>query len=157
LRETRLVIQIDERNLWLIALGQPALASADAYPKESFKAVPVFVNPAIDPARGSVEVKLSVPEPPAYLREDMTVSVDIEVARRPNVLVLPANAVRDSLSASPWVLAIAGNRTLRKPVTIGARGASLIEILDGVAEGEKVVPAINVGAKSGQRVRVRML
>ena len=31
--------------------------------------------------RASVEVKLSVPEPPDYLRQDMTVSVDIEIAR----------------------------------------------------------------------------
>ncbi|OYU50468.1 MAG: efflux transporter periplasmic adaptor subunit [Rhizobiales bacterium PAR1] len=156
-RETRLVIQIDERNLGLIATGQPALASSDAYAKERFKAVLVFINPAVDPARGSVEVKLSVPEPPAYLREDMTVSVDIEVARRPNVLVLPTNAVRDSLSATPWVLAVAGNKTLRKPVKVGARGAAYIEILDGLAEGERVVPAIDIGTKAGQRVRVRMM
>lgn len=156
-RETRLVIQIDERNLGLIAPGQPALASSDAYAKERFKAVLVFINPAVDPARGSVEVKLAVPEPPSYLREDMTVSVDIEVARRVDVLVLPTNAVRDSLSAAPWVLAVAGHKTVRKPVKVGARGAALIEILDGLVEGERVVPAADVGAKSGQRVRVRIL
>lgn len=157
MRETRLVIQIDERNLGLIATGQPALASADAYAKENFKAVLVFINPAVDPARGSVEVKLSVSDPPAYLREDMTVSVDIEVARRPNVLVLPTSAVRDSLSAAPWVLAVANGKTVRKAVKTGARGAALIEILDGVVEGEQVVPAMDVGTKSGQRVRVRIL
>jgi HlyD family secretion protein len=156
-RETRLVIQIDERNLGLIATGQPALASADAYPQARFKAVLAFINPAVDPARGSVEVKLSVPEPPDYLREDMTVSVDIEVARHPNVLVLPTNAVRDSLSAAPWVLAVSGNETLRKPVKIGARGAVFIEILDGLVEGEHVVPAIDTGTKAGQRVRLRMM
>ena len=156
-RETRLVIQIDERNLGLIALAQPALASADAYATERFKAVLVFINPAVDPARGSVEVKLSVPEPPRYLREDMTVSVDLEVARRNQVLVLPANAVRDSLSAAPWVLAVVGNRTIRKSVTLGARGATLIEIRDGLAEGDAVVPALDVGTKSGQRVRVRVI
>lgn len=156
-RETRLVVQIDERNLGLIAQDQPALASADAYPAEHFEAILVFINPAVDPARGSVEVKLSVPEPPRYLREDMTVSVDIEVARRSLVLVLPANAVRDSLSAAPWVLAVAGNRTIRKPVKLGARGAALIEIREGVVEGEAVVPAMDVGTKSGQRVRVRLI
>jgi HlyD family secretion protein len=156
-RETRLVIQIDERNLGLIAQDQVALASADAYPAEHFGAILVFINPAVDPARGSVEVKLSVPEPPRYLREDMTVSVDIEVARRSQVLVLPANAVRDSLSAAPWVLAVAGNRTLRKPVKLGARGAALIEIREGLIEGEAVVPAMDVGTKSGQRVRVRLI
>jgi len=33
-----------------------------------------YINPAVDPQRGSVEVKLDVPRPPAYLRQDMTVS-----------------------------------------------------------------------------------
>ena len=98
-----------------------------------------------------------MPEPPRYLREDMTVSVDLEVARRNQVLVLPANAVRDSLSAAPWVLAVVGNRTIRKSVTLGARGATLIEIRDGLAEGDAVVPALDVGTKSGQRVRVRVI
>lgn len=156
-RETRLVIQIDERNLGLIAVGQTALASSDAYGTERFKALLVFINPAVDPARGSVEIKLSVPEPPAYLREDMTVSVDIEVARRLNVLVLPANAVRDTLSTTPWVLKVENGKTLRKPIKIGARGVALIEILDGLAEGDQVVPATNLGTKSGQSVRARIL
>lgn len=155
--ETRLVIQIDERNLGLIATGQPALASSDAYAQQRFKAVLVFINPAVDPARGSVEVKLAVPEPPPYLREDMTVSVDIEVARRPDVLVLPTNAVRDSLSATPWVLAVAENKIIRKSVKVGARGATYIEIIDGLVEGERVVPAMDIGTKAGQRVRVRMM
>jgi multidrug efflux pump subunit AcrA (membrane-fusion protein) len=131
--------------------------TADAFAKERFKAVLAFINPDVDPARGSVEVKLSVPEPPDYLREDMTVSVDIEVARRPNTLVLPANAVRDSLSATPWVLAVVDGKTLRRPVTVGARGAALIEILDGLAEGDSVVPAMDRSAKPGQRVRVRLM
>lgn len=54
--------------LALIAVGQTALASSDAYGTGRFKALLVFINPAVDPARGSVEIKLSVPEPPAYTK-----------------------------------------------------------------------------------------
>ena len=81
--ETQLVVQIDEKNLGLIAIGQKALASADAFPKDTFAAEVIYINPGIDLQRASVEVKLRVPEPPAYLRQDMTVSVDIETRETP--------------------------------------------------------------------------
>jgi HlyD family secretion protein len=82
--DIQLVLQIDEKNLGLIVFGQKALASADAFPDRTFAAEVTYINPGIDITRASVEVKLTVPEPPQYLRQDMTVSVDIEVARRSN-------------------------------------------------------------------------
>ncbi|MDM0116359.1 efflux RND transporter periplasmic adaptor subunit [Variovorax sp. J22R133] len=63
--DTQLVVQIDEKNLQLLATGQKAKASADAYPEQRFAAELVYINPAIDVQRGSVEVKLDVPQPPA--------------------------------------------------------------------------------------------
>jgi HlyD family secretion protein len=62
--ETQFVIQLDERNLGLIRLGQPAMASADAYPDERMQAKVVYINPGVDITRASVEVKLGVPLPP---------------------------------------------------------------------------------------------
>ena len=63
--ETQVVVQIDEKNLAQLKPGQQALASADAFPKERFRAELVYINPGIDALRGAVEVKLRVPEPPA--------------------------------------------------------------------------------------------
>lgn len=79
----QLVLSIDEKNLRLIALGQQALASADAYPQQKFRAELVYINPGINAQTGAVEVKLDIPQPPSNLRQDMTVSVDIAVAHRP--------------------------------------------------------------------------
>ena len=71
---TQLVVQIEEKNLHLLQLGQLALVSADAYTDQSFPATLTYINPGIDAGRGVVEVKLAVATPPAYLRQDMTVS-----------------------------------------------------------------------------------
>jgi HlyD family secretion protein len=150
--ETQVVLQIDERNLSRLKLGQKALASADAYPAQRFAAEVVYINPGVDAQRGTVEVKLRVPEPPAYLRQDMTVSVDIEIERRPGTLSLPADAVRDPAGPSPWVLAVQKGKAVRTPVKIGLRGEGAVEIVDGLAEGARVVPAGNP-IKAGQRVR----
>ncbi|MBN9472205.1 MAG: efflux RND transporter periplasmic adaptor subunit [Bosea sp.] len=150
--ETQLVIQLDERNLGLIKLGQAALASADAYPDGRMQAKVVYINPGVDIARASVEVKLGVPEPPAYLRQDMTVSVDIETARRTDTLVVPVRDVHDAGTASPWVLGLSKGRAVKRPVKLGLRGQSSVEIVDGLEAGDAVIP-IGSGAVTGQRIR----
>jgi HlyD family secretion protein len=147
----QLVVQIDERNLGLIALGQPALASADAYPQQRFAARIAFINPAVDPQRAAVEVKLDVLEAPATLREDMTVSVDITVAERIGVLVLQLAAIHDPAGAA-WVLRVADGRAQRVAVRLGLRGARAAEILEGLEEGDRILP---VAAKIAPGARVR--
>ncbi|HEY0491215.1 MAG TPA: efflux RND transporter periplasmic adaptor subunit [Telluria sp.] len=129
---TQLVVQIDEKNFALVRVGQPALASADAFPDDRFVARLAYINPAVDPQRGSVEVKLDVARPPSYLRQDMTVSVEIEVARRPEAIVVPTEAVHDSASRAPWVLKVAGRRLQRQTVALGANGSGSTEIVAGL-------------------------
>jgi HlyD family secretion protein len=150
--ELQLVLQIDERNLGRIALGQNALASADAYPDRRFAAVVSYINPGIDISRASVEVKLAVSDPPDYLRQDMTVSVDIEVAAKADTLELPVRSVHDTLSGQPWVLGIKDGRAAKRPVKLGLRGNSHIEILEGISENDVAIP-LNSGVLTGQRIR----
>jgi len=151
--ETQVVVQIDEKNLAQLRIGQHALASADAFPRERFAAVLVYINPGIDALRGSVEVKLRAPEPPGYLRQDMTVSVDIEVARSAGTVVVPADTVRDANGAQPWVLAVDGGRATRRAVKLGLKGDGRVEVLDGVAPGDRLISASQATVGSGQRVR----
>ncbi len=151
--ETQIVVQIDEKNLAQLKLGQKALGSADAFPRERFAAELVYINPGIDALRGSVEVKLRVPSPPEYLRQDMTVSVDIEIARSAGAVVVPADAVREANSAQPWVLAVDGRRAVRRAVKLGLKGDGSVEILEGVAPGDLLVSAANAAIRNGQHVR----
>lgn len=150
--EMQIVLQIDERNLSRIMIGQTARISADAYPQQHFAATVAFINPGIDIARASATVKLTVLNPPAYLRQNMTVSVDIETARRADVLSLPVNTVHDALTAAPWVLMIENGRAVRRPVILGLLGNQRIEIVGGIAAGAQVIPATS-DILAGARVR----
>ena len=150
--DTQLILQIDERNLGLIKLAQKAIASADAYPDHKFEAAVSYINPGVDITRAAVEVKLDVIKPPDYLRQDMTVSVDIEVARKSATLVLPSRSVREVLSGKPWVMGLREGRAYRQTVKLGLIGATKTEILEGLGEGASAVPSAS-GVLSGQRIR----
>ena len=155
LGQTQLVVQIDEKNLSFLHLGQQALASADAFPEQRFAAKVAYINPAVDAQRGSVQVKLDVPQPPDYLRQDMTVSVDIEVARHENAIAAPASAVHDIGGKSPWVMKVVKGQARKQPVKLGARGGSQVEILSGLEPGDVVVSTPATGLAEGKRVRAK--
>ena len=92
-------------------------------------------------------------EPPPYLKPDMTVSIEVEVARRGEAVVVSSEAIRDPLSARPWVLAVQDGRTQRREVGLGLQGEGRIEVVSGLNAGDLVVPASVTGVKEGQRVR----
>lgn len=150
--ETQLVVQFDEKHLRQLAVGQQALASADAFPDQRFAAEVVYISPGVDVQRGSVEVKLKVPSPPGYLRQNMTVSVDVEVARRPRALAVPLALLHDGDSAAPWVLKLQGGRAERQPVQLGLRGGGFAEVVKGLQPGDELV-ASSPRVHEGSRVR----
>jgi len=150
----QLVVDIDEKNFHLLALGQKARVSADAFPDQVFDAAVVFINPGIDIQRGSVEVKLDVPRPPAFLRQDMTVSVDIQIATRHDAVLVPLDAVHEPAGNRPWVLKVSGRHAIRQDLRLGLRSAGLGEVLAGLAPGDRVVP-VSATVADGDRLRPR--
>lgn len=150
--QTELFAELDERNLAVLALGQRALASPEAFPDQRVNAEVVFISPAVNPDRGTVEVRLAVAEPTATLRPDMTVSIDIEVARRPNALTLPLRAVRD-LAGAPHVLVMRGGLAVHLPVGLGIRDDQRVEVTRGLSEQDRVIA--DPGSSPGDRVRER--
>ncbi len=151
--ETWLLAQPDEKNLPSLRAGQKARATADAFPDRAFDAEVISIAPGIDLARGTVDVKLRVPDPPDFLRSDLTLSIELEVAAHARVLVVPLASVRDAAS-EPWVLVVRKGRAVRVPVVLGARGGAVAEVRSGLEEGELVVREPDRVAE-GRRVRAR--
>jgi HlyD family secretion protein len=151
--ETQVVLNVDEKNIGLLVLGQKAQAVADAYPGRSFGAEIFYIAPGIDAQRGTVEVKLRVPQPPEFARPDMTVSAEILAAKRLNTLTLDSDVIRDAAGPAPWVLVVRDGRAVRQPVKLGIRGAGHTEVLAGLAAGEAVVLPSEAAVREGQHAR----
>ena len=151
--DTRLSALIDEKNLAVLKVGQPALVSADAFPRDRFDATLTYLAPGVDAQRGTVEAKFAVPAPPAYLRTDMTVSIEIAVADKTDALVVPLGSIHDPQAPEPWVLVVREGRAERVAVKLGARTAAEVEIVGGLAAGAQVIAG--TGVEPGQRVNPR--
>jgi HlyD family secretion protein len=148
---SRLSVQADEKDLAVLRIGQHGRAVADALPDSPFDVRLSFIAPEVDADRGTIEIRLDVPEPPAGLRPDMTVSVNVETSRKSNALLLPEAVVRDAKAAKPWVLVARNGRAERREVRLGAHGDGLVEVLGGLSEKDSVVHGS--GIEAGRRLR----
>lgn len=151
--DTEILVPFDEKNLAVLEVGQQALCVADAFPTQPFGAEIVFIAPRIDPQRGSVDVRLRVSPVPHFIRQDMTVSVNVETGRRERALLVPNDALLDVAAEHGYVLVVRDGRVHRAQVALGLRGLALTEVTAGVQAGERVLGAA-AGVTDGQRVRV---
>ena len=155
---TEIEVPVDEKNLGVLALGQDARCIADAWPTQPFDCVVNYIAPGIDAARGTVNVRLRVDPVPEFLRQDMTVSVNIATGRRDAALLLPHDALLEGEGNHATVLAVRDGRLQRLPVTLGLRGLAASEVTGGLAAGDQVLATANAGALAdGARVRVSTL
>lgn len=147
----QLVAQVDERYLEQLQVGQVASVLADAYPTQRFTARVLSIAPLVDAQRGAIEVRFSVAQPPAFLREDMTLSVEVETARLEQALVVPAAALRADESAGQSVWIVRDGRVQARAVRLGLRTLADAEIVDGLSAGDVVL--LGPAPQPGKRVR----
>ena len=152
--DTEVLVPIDEKNLEVLAIGQDAMCVADAYPARPFPARVTFIAPSIDPQRGTVNIRLTVMPVPDFLRQDMTVSVNVETGRRDRALVVPNDAliIRDGNRAELWV--VADGRATRREVELGLRGLTQTQVTSGLEAGDWILADAQAAVAQGDRVRV---
>ena len=149
----RLVAQVDERYLEQLRAGQPASVLADAFPALRFAAQVLSIAPLVDAQRGAIEVKFSVSgDAPSFLREDMTLSIEVETGRRNQALVVPVDALRGAQGGSDArVLIESGGRVEERKLLLGLRTLDAAEVLEGLAAGDRVL--LGAAPAPGKRVR----
>ena len=152
---TEIRVPLDERNLPQLALQQNATVISDAYPDQSFPARINFIAPSIDPQRGTVEVRLTVNPVPDFLRQDMTVSVNVETAKRARALAIPNDALSSIKGDKAVVLMVRDGKIQRQQITLGLRGLAMSEVKSGLSEGDQVLADGESSLEDGTRVRLK--
>lgn len=129
---------VPEVQLAQLAVGQQLVGTSAAWPGETFTGVVSTIDARIDATTRAVVVRGDFPNPDRRLRPGMLVQVSLERPRR-EALVLPEIAVVQ-VGRETFVWRVRDDETVeRATVQLGERLAGRVEVVKGVAEGERIV------------------
>jgi membrane fusion protein (multidrug efflux system) len=152
----RLLFSVPETALPVAHVGLPLQISVAPYPKETFSGQVYFVAPSVDPANRRLLLKAWVPNP-GKLRPGLFATIRLEIAHKEDALLIPEAAVAYD-AVGPYVWRIGEDDTAQRAgVEIGIRRDAQIEVLSGVAEGDRIVSAGVHKVVAGGRVMVATL
>ncbi|NMF88761.1 efflux RND transporter periplasmic adaptor subunit [Aromatoleum petrolei] len=142
-----------ERDLARVKPGQHATVTLDAFPGRSFDAAVAYLYPTLDAATRTTPIRLELANPDGLLRPGLFAHAEVDTGKATPVLTVPASALIDSGERQVVLVAQDEGRFLPKAVKVGRRGSDHIEILDGIAAGERVVVSANflIDAESNLR------
>lgn len=134
-------ISLPERFLSQLRIGQTIAIRVAAYPDRPFTGQVYFIAPQVDPVTRTALVKALIPNPNSELRPGMFANLDLTLRIRENAVVIPEVAlsqVLDDNHANVYVVDDTQTVQLRN-VVLGVRLKGRVEVLTGLAGGEKVI------------------
>ncbi len=138
-----IVADVYEQDLARVRVGQSARVTLDAWPGRSFAARVGYLYPTLDAATRSTRVRLELDNAEGLLRPGMFAQVTLAAGDAAPKVVVPASAIIDDGERRVVLRALGDGRFKPQPVKLGERGGDLVEVLEGVAVGERVVVSAN--------------
>jgi len=144
-----------ETDLSRIRIGMPATLSLQAFPNKTFSGKVIFIDPIMDPKTRTAKVRLEFPNPKADLKPEMFGEVMLKTEAREG-LRIPADAVIDSGTKKVVFVALGEGKLQPREVQVGPVTGEEVEVLSGLAAGEKVVTRANFLVDSESRLRASL-
>lgn len=152
LSQIKLDFSLPETFLGAMRNGQAIEAEAAAYPGEVFRGSVESIESTVDPITRSVTVRALLPNPTARLKPGMLLSVSIFANPRTS-LAVPELALLAERDRSFVYKIDAENVALKTPVEVGARQEGMVEVLRGLAAGDRIVAEGTIKVRDGVKVR----
>jgi membrane fusion protein, copper/silver efflux system len=137
------IVDVAERDLSLIAVGQKVTVRPRAYPDRPFTGTVTLIYPHLMAETRTARVRIELSNPDDVLRPDMYADVEIATGTEALVVTVSSSAVIDSGERQIVLLDKGGGRFEPREVKLGRRGDGRIEIKEGLAENDKVVVSAN--------------
>ena len=134
---------VAEQDAGRVHVGDGATISVRALPGEIFTGKVTFILPELKAETRTAQVRIELPNLDHKLLHQMYADVTIEAARGAPVLSVPSSAVIDSGLTQVAIVDLGGGKFAARPVKLGRRGGDHVEVLEGLALGDKVVTKAN--------------
>jgi Cu(I)/Ag(I) efflux system membrane fusion protein len=137
------LIDVAERDLGAISIGQPAAVKARSFPGREFSGKVEVIYPEINKETRTARIRVELSNPDLVLLHDMYVDAQIDTGSGAPVLSVPDSAVMDTGSSQAVFVDKGEGRFQPREVKLGHRGSGYVEVRQGLAEGEPVVVSAN--------------
>jgi membrane fusion protein, copper/silver efflux system len=137
------IVDVAERDLGAITIGQPATVKARSFPDREFTGKIDVIYPQVNRETRTARLRIELPNPEVELIHDMYVDAEIGIGSPDPVLTVPESAVLDAGSRQAVLVERGEGRFEPRDVKLGRRGGGYVEVREGVAEGEPVVVSAN--------------
>ncbi len=146
---------VPERYVGQLRMGQQVAFTSVAYPDEAFEGKVFFIAPEVDAQSRTLLVKAEIPNGDHRLRPGMYGSLNLVFQVRADALTIPEAAVRFSGDHANVVVVNADSRAEFRNVTLGQRLPGRVEVVDGLAAGDRVVVEGHQKLGPGSRIEPR--
>lgn len=151
-------VDVSESNISQVKVGQPCEIRLDAFADLRFRGAVHMIVPTADRSKASVLVKVAFKEMNPRILPEMSAKVaflsrEILPEEEKPLKAIPGSAVI-SRGGHSVVFLLEGDRVMERPVRTGRRLDTMVEILEGLGAGDKVVLNPGSDLKSGTRVKI---
>jgi Cu(I)/Ag(I) efflux system membrane fusion protein len=123
-----------------VRLGQEATTGLDAMPGREFKGRVRFIDPVVDPATRTARVRIELPNSKGELKPGMFAHAELQMNLGER-LVVPRGALLDTGTRQVVYVKTGDGSFAGREVRVGEQAGDLVEVVEGLAEGEEVVAA----------------
>jgi HlyD family secretion protein len=159
LNDLQAELDINQNDFAKLGPKQKASITTDAYPDRKYDGYIYEVSPEANRQKATVQVKVKVLNPDAFLRPEMNANVAFLAEARPQetsaaparpAIVIPASAIKDGN-----VFVVVKGKAVRKKVKTGPAQASGVRIDEGLIGGEDLILGPPADLKDGDKVAVK--
>ena len=152
----RTLLEVVEKDVPLVKIGQKAEVRAEAYPDRVFEGTVTRVVQALNRQTRTMTVEVDLPNPDHRLKGGMFARVEVMVGIHENAVQIPADAIT-RLDELQYVYVVKESKALQIPVEVGDRVGNRIEISKGLTGTEQVIVSGKDLVSDGTPVEARPL
>ena len=146
------VADVYEAEIERVKVGQKASLTLQSMPGQVFLGKVAFVYPVVNPTSRTIQVRMDFRNPGLKLRPGMFADVNLDLGAVEG-LVIPADALVETGESQYVFVSLPGGRFEPRRVRVGVRSGDRVQVLEGVAAGERVVTTANFLIDSESRLR----
>jgi membrane fusion protein, multidrug efflux system len=146
-------LDIPEKYVPKVSVGQLARIYVDAYPEEHFEGKVTKVSPVIDLETRTAPIELTFSNANHELKPGMFARVELIIEQHERIPVVPKESIIGE-KVSPYVYIVRDNTASRRNVKLGMRKGANVEVIDGIKENELIVVLGQRNLRDGARVNM---